>query len=63
MPDEPLAGTLGLVRLRCVIVDDDKEFLRVAQTLLERDGVTVAGVAHNSAEALSAPGSCDRTSC
>jgi two-component system, NarL family, nitrate/nitrite response regulator NarL len=40
------------VELRCVIVDDDEEFLKVAQALLERDGVTVAGVAHNSAEAV-----------
>jgi DNA-binding NarL/FixJ family response regulator len=35
-----------------VIVDDDEEFLKIAQALLERDGVTVAGVAHNSAEAV-----------
>jgi two-component system, NarL family, nitrate/nitrite response regulator NarL len=42
----------GPVRLRCVIVDDDAEFLKVAQTLLERDGVTVAGVAYNSADAV-----------
>lgn len=42
----------GAVQLRCVIVDDDAEFLRVAQALLERDGVTVAGVAYNSAEAV-----------
>jgi CheY-like chemotaxis protein len=40
------------VELRCVIVDDDEEFLKVAQALLERDGVIVAGVAHNSAEAV-----------
>jgi CheY-like chemotaxis protein len=40
------------VQLRCVIVDDDEEFLKVAQALLERDGLTVAGVAHNSAEAV-----------
>jgi CheY-like chemotaxis protein len=40
------------VQLRCVIVDDDEEFLKVARALLERDGVTVAGVAHNSAEAV-----------
>jgi CheY-like chemotaxis protein len=40
------------VQLRCVLVDDDEEFLKVAQTVLERGGVTVAGVAHNSAEAV-----------
>lgn len=52
MWDEPPDGKLGLVQLRCVIVDDDEEFLNVARALLERDGVAVAGVAHNSAEAV-----------
>lgn len=42
----------NLVQLRCVIVDDDEAFLNVAQALLERDGVTVAGVAGSSAEAV-----------
>ena len=41
-----------LVKLRCVIVDDDASFLKVAQTLLEPDGVTVAGVASTCAEAV-----------
>jgi DNA-binding NarL/FixJ family response regulator len=41
-----------LVQLRCVIVDDDEAFLDAAQALLERDGVTVAGVAGSSAEAV-----------
>jgi CheY-like chemotaxis protein len=40
------------VQLRCVIVDDDDEFLTVAQALLERGGLTVAEVAHSSAEAV-----------
>lgn len=40
------------MQLRCVIVDDNEEFIKIAQTLLERGGVTVAGVAHNSAEAV-----------
>jgi CheY-like chemotaxis protein len=40
------------VQLRCVIVDDDEEFLTVARALLERDGIAVAGVAHSSAEAV-----------
>jgi DNA-binding NarL/FixJ family response regulator len=40
------------MRLRCVIVDDDEAFLHVAQEVLERDGVTVAGVAGSSAEAV-----------
>jgi DNA-binding NarL/FixJ family response regulator len=35
-----------------VLVDDDEAFLSVAQALLEREGMTVAGVAGNSAEAV-----------
>jgi CheY-like chemotaxis protein len=34
------------------IVDDDALFVKVAQTLLEPDGVTVAGVASTCAEAV-----------
>ncbi len=37
---------------RCLIVDDDPRFLEAARTLLEREGLTVAGVASTSAEAL-----------
>jgi len=40
------------VQIRCVIVDDDEAFLNVAQALLERDGMTVAGVAGSTAEAV-----------
>jgi two-component system, NarL family, nitrate/nitrite response regulator NarL len=39
------------VRLRCVIVDDDPTFLNVARVLLEREGITVAGVARGCTEA------------
>jgi DNA-binding NarL/FixJ family response regulator len=35
-----------------MMVDDDEEFLRAARALLERDGLTVAGVARNAAEAF-----------
>ncbi|HEV3380863.1 MAG TPA: response regulator [Trebonia sp.] len=38
--------------MRCVIVDDDEWFREVARALLEREGVTVAGMAGNRAEAL-----------
>jgi CheY-like chemotaxis protein len=38
--------------LRSLLVDDDDAFLEVASVLLEREGVTVAGVASNTAEAL-----------
>ena len=38
--------------LRCLIVDDSPRFLDAARGLLERQGVTVVGVASNGAEAL-----------
>jgi CheY-like chemotaxis protein len=38
--------------LRCLIVDDSPRFLDAARGLLERQGMTVVGVASNSAEAL-----------
>jgi CheY-like chemotaxis protein len=40
------------VNLRCVIIDDDESFIKVAQAVLERDGVTVAGAASSCAEAV-----------
>lgn len=40
------------VQLRCVIVDDDVRFLEAARGLLEPDGVTVAGTATGSVEAV-----------
>jgi DNA-binding NarL/FixJ family response regulator len=41
------------VKLRCLIVDDSSSFLEAAQALLEREGLSVAGVASSGAEALS----------
>jgi DNA-binding NarL/FixJ family response regulator len=38
--------------LRCLIVDDNEQFLRAARDLLEREGVSVVGVASTSAGAL-----------
>jgi CheY-like chemotaxis protein len=38
--------------LRCLIVDDSARFLDAARALLERQGITVVGVASSSAEAL-----------
>ena len=38
--------------VRCLIVDDNRGFLEAARTLLEREGLTVAGVARTSADAL-----------
>jgi CheY-like chemotaxis protein len=43
-------GNLAVVQ--CLIVDDNRDFLETARTLLERQGLTIAGVASTSAEAL-----------
>ncbi len=40
------------MRLRCLIVDDNLEFLRVVSMLLETEDIDVVGVATSSAEAL-----------
>jgi DNA-binding NarL/FixJ family response regulator len=40
------------VSIRCLIVDDSDAFLKAANVLLQREGVMVAGMASNSAEAL-----------
>jgi DNA-binding NarL/FixJ family response regulator len=40
--------------LRCLIVDDNQSFLNAACMLLSREGLDMAGVATNSAEALRA---------
>ena len=38
--------------IRCLIVDDNKDFLQAASVLLEREGMSVAGVASTGADAL-----------
>jgi DNA-binding NarL/FixJ family response regulator len=38
--------------LRCLIVDDSPLFIEAARALLEREGVSVVGVASTTAEAL-----------
>ena len=38
--------------LRCLLVDDNEAFLETASLLLEREGLTVVGVASSIAEAL-----------
>ena len=42
--------------LRCLIIDDSPRFLEAARGLLERQGITVVGVAANSADALQRAG-------
>ena len=38
--------------MRCLIVDDSADFIDAARSLLERQGMTIVGVATNSADAL-----------
>ena len=38
--------------VHCLLVDDNPRFLRAARTLLEREGLTISGVATTCAEAL-----------
>jgi DNA-binding NarL/FixJ family response regulator len=40
------------VVLRCLIIDDNPRFLDAARVLLEREGITVVGVASSAAEAI-----------
>ncbi len=47
-----VSGTLGLVALRCLIVDDNETFLASASRLLSTQGVEVVGRALSGAEAL-----------
>jgi DNA-binding NarL/FixJ family response regulator len=38
--------------MRCLLVDDNVNFLEAASSLLQREGVNVVGVASNTAEAM-----------
>jgi DNA-binding NarL/FixJ family response regulator len=40
------------MRIRCLIVDDNRPYLAAARVLLEREGLTVAGVATTGNEAF-----------
>ena len=40
------------MKLRCLIVDDNASFLHAASDLLEREGLAIAGVASNAADAV-----------
>ena len=42
--------------LRCLIVDDNERFIVAARELLEREGISVVGVASTSAEAFERSG-------
>ena len=47
-----IPGNLIRMPLRCLLVDDNEAFLEAASVLLEREGLTVVGVASSIAEAL-----------
>lgn len=38
--------------MRCLLVDDNRTFLETARGLLDREGVTIAGIASSTAEAV-----------
>ena len=38
--------------MQCIIIDDNEPFLRVARVVLQRQGLSVIGVADNGTEAL-----------
>jgi CheY-like chemotaxis protein len=44
----------GFMPVRCLIVDDSQVFLRAASNLLEREGLSVVGVASTGAQAYRA---------
>jgi DNA-binding NarL/FixJ family response regulator len=45
-------GDASSMPIRCLVVDDSQSFLDAARSLLEREGLTIAGVASTGAEAL-----------
>jgi CheY-like chemotaxis protein len=52
-PPLPHTELVGLIeRTRCVIVDDNRDFLDAATRLLEHQGINVVAVAMSSAEGL-----------
>jgi DNA-binding NarL/FixJ family response regulator len=48
----PYTGQSEPMPLRCLLVDDNDAFLETASLLLEREGLTVVGMASNIAGAL-----------
>src|SRR6202020_1715996 len=55
MPRRAICDT-GPMPTRVLIVDDTRPFLEAARVLLERQGLSVVGVAETSAEAVSRAG-------
>jgi DNA-binding NarL/FixJ family response regulator len=53
MHDGACLASIESMAMSVLIVDDNRSFLEAARVLLEREGVTVVGVASTIAEALS----------
>jgi DNA-binding NarL/FixJ family response regulator len=49
---DPIVKVLGRCAVQCLIVDDNALFAQTARDVLERQGITIVGVASNGAEAL-----------
>ena len=47
-----MTGAQNVMRIRCLVVDDQPEFLEAVRRLLDGQGMSVVGVAANSAEAI-----------
>jgi len=52
MPEVPVLMQAGTVRLRCIIVDDNPEFLRAARALLETEQISVVAAVSTGAQAV-----------
>jgi DNA-binding NarL/FixJ family response regulator len=52
MREHPATGMLLIMSRRCLIVDDNPVYLGEARDLLQRQGMSVVGIASNSVEAL-----------
>ncbi|MEA2146742.1 MAG: hypothetical protein QOG59_2329 [Solirubrobacteraceae bacterium] len=52
MPPRPDSDSALEMRRECLIVDDNAAFLVAARGLLERQGITVTGVASSAAEGI-----------
>jgi CheY-like chemotaxis protein len=52
MRSAEIDDTMSGLPIRCLIVDDHRPFLEAARVLLEREGLSVVGVAVNGAEGL-----------
>lgn len=52
MPACTAAGNTDGVHMRCLLVDDNEEFVEIARRVLDHDGIRVTGTASTIGEAL-----------